>query len=187
MIIDSLNKFTQETIKRYVSSKSIVIDATCGNGNDTLFLAKRAHRGKVYAIDIQAEAIANTQKRCQDFENIHYICDSHGKINTYINEAIDLAIYNLGYLPNSNSELTTTSTSTITALTATLNLLKPNGACLITIYTGHDNHQEEKQILPFIKTLSKYEYNVLKYEFINLIDPPYLIVIEKKLQKKNQN
>ncbi len=77
MIIDSLTKFTQETIKRYVSSKSIVIDATCGNGNDTLFLATRAHRGKVYAFDIQKEAIINTQNKCRELTNVEYICDSH--------------------------------------------------------------------------------------------------------------
>ncbi len=180
MIIDSLTKFTQETIKRYVTSKSIVIDATCGNGNDTLFLAKRAHRGLVYAFDIQEEAINNTKKRCHELNNIQYICASHDQIQNHVTKPIDLAIYNLGYLPNSTSKLTTNSQSTINALKQTLDLLKPNGACLVTIYTGHDNHQEEQNILPFIQSLSKYQYHVLKYEFINLIDPPYLIIIEKK-------
>lgn len=183
MVIDSLNKFTRETVKRYVSSKSHVIDATCGNGNDTLFLAELAHRGKVYAFDIQAEAIENTKKRCKDFSNIKYINESHDTIKNHVTSPIDLAIYNLGYLPNSESIITTDSSSTIAALEQTLELLKPNGACLVTIYTGHDNHQEEQNILPFIKQLSKYEYNVLKYEFINLIDPPYLVIIEKKLKK----
>ncbi len=180
MIVDSLHKFTQETIKRYVSSKSVVVDATCGNGNDTLFLATRAHRGKVYAFDIQKEAINNTKNKCCMLNNIEYICDSHQHLSQYVSEPIDLAIYNLGYLPNSSSNLTTNACSTISALEQTLLLLKPNGACLVTIYTGHDNHEEERNILPFIQQLSKYKYHVLKYEFINLVNPPYLIIIEKK-------
>lgn len=180
MTIDSLNKFTRSTIKRFVSSKSHVIDATCGNGNDTLFLAELAHRGHVHAFDIQSEAIENTKKRCQNFQNISYYCDSHANLENYVQENISLVIFNLGFLPNSDSNLTTESTSTITALKASLNVLKSGGALLVTIYTGHDNHAEERQVLPFIQQLDKYKYNVLKYEFINLIDPPYLIVIEKK-------
>ncbi len=181
MILDSLNKYTREMTKRYVSSKSHVIDATCGNGNDTLFLSELAHRGKVYAFDIQKEAIDNTKKRCQDKTNIDYICDSHANLEKYIHqENLACVMFNLGYLPNSTSPLSTNSDSTINAIESSLKLLKSGGAVLLTIYTGHDDHQEEKNIMPFITSLDKYKYNVLKYEFINLIDPPYLIIIEKK-------
>ncbi len=180
MIIDSLNKYTREMTKRYVSSKSHVIDATCGNGNDTLFLSELTSRGKVYAFDIQEEAIENTKKRCINQDNIEYICDSHANLKTYVKDNISLVMFNLGYLPNSDSTLSTASTSTIKALESSLEVLKSNGAVLLTIYTGHDNHAEEKNIMPFITKLDKYKYNVLKYEFINLIDPPYLIIIEKK-------
>ncbi len=167
--------------KRYVSSKSVVIDATCGNGNDTLFLAELAHRGHVYAFDIQKEAIISTKKRCSELNNIEYICDSHANLTKHISHAnISAVVFNLGYLPNSDSNLSTNSESTIIALEQSLALLKSGGAVLLTIYTGHDQHQEEQNILPFITKLDKYQYNVLKYEFINLIDPPYLIIIEKK-------
>ncbi len=182
MILDSLNKYTREMTKRYVSSKSHVIDATCGNGNDTLFLSELAHRGQVYAFDIQQEAIDSTMKRCHQMSNIEYICDSHANIKKYVkNNNISAVMFNLGYLPNSDSQLSTNSESTIMAIESSLNLLKSGGAVLLTIYTGHDNHQEEKNIMPFITNLDKYQYNVLKYEFINLIDPPYLVIIEKKI------
>ncbi len=180
MKIDSLHKFTRSTISRFVSSKSQVIDATCGNGNDTLFLAEIAKRGHVYAFDIQNEAINSTKLRCQNYQNITYICDSHANIDKYNLHNINLVIFNLGFLPNSTSTITTNSISTISAIKKSLDILKNGGALLLTIYTGHDHHQEENEILPFIKSLDKYKYNVLKYEFINLTNPPYLIVIEKK-------
>ncbi len=180
MTVDSLHKFTRESAKRFVSSKSHVIDATCGNGNDTLFLAELVHRGQVYAFDIQEQAIINTKKRCQNHHNISYICDSHANLEDYVKANVSLVIFNLGFLPNSDSTLTTESSSTISALKSSLKVLKSGGALLVTIYTGHDNHAEEEQILPYIKNLDKYQYNVLKYEFINLTDPPYLIIIEKK-------
>ena len=54
--------------KEWIIPGDIVIDATCGNGNDTLFLANCAltsTSGTVYAIDIQSEAIANTRARIE--------------------------------------------------------------------------------------------------------------------------
>lgn len=181
MILDSLHKYTREMTKRYVSSKSVVIDATCGNGNDTLFLCELAHRGIIYAFDIQQEAIDNTKLRCENYSNVEYICDSHANMNKYIQtNNVSCITFNLGYLPNSQSTIMTNSDSTIKALESSLELLKPGGAILLTIYTGHDKHQEENQIMPFITSLDKYKYNVLKYQFLNLIDPPYLVIIEKK-------
>lgn len=43
-----------------------VVDATCGNGHDTKFLAGLAGaEGKVYSFDIQAEAIENARHAVQ--------------------------------------------------------------------------------------------------------------------------
>ena len=44
-----------------MTKDDIVVDATMGNGHDTLFLAKLAKQ--VYAFDIQEQALGKTQER----------------------------------------------------------------------------------------------------------------------------
>ncbi|MFC4811015.1 class I SAM-dependent methyltransferase [Paenibacillus sp. GCM10023250] len=54
----------QRLVKERVSPGDAVIDATCGNGVDTQFLAELVgQRGAVYAFDVQAEALERTRLR----------------------------------------------------------------------------------------------------------------------------
>ena len=47
----------------YIREGDLVIDATCGNGNDTLLLsAAVGESGDVLAVDIQEEAVEKTKK-----------------------------------------------------------------------------------------------------------------------------
>ena len=48
MKIERILPFSKTLIQQHVSADSIVIDATCGNGNDTEFLAQQVPDGKVY-------------------------------------------------------------------------------------------------------------------------------------------
>lgn len=179
MILYNLDKLVKTLIKQTVNHNSVVIDATCGNGNDTYFLASRAKQ--VHAFDIQELAITNTKKRCAEFDNVNYILDSHSNFEHYINNNVDLVIYNLGYLPNSvDLDVTTTSTTTIDSITSGLRLLNKNKLMILTIYTGHDNGREANIVESFLNTLSNKEYLVMKYQFCNLENPPFVMVIEKK-------
>lgn len=179
MILYNLDKLVKTLIKKTVDKNSIVVDATCGNGNDTLFLVNIAN--EVYAFDIQKQAITNSQNKCSDFDNINFIQDSHANFNSHISSNVDLIMYNLGYLPNSGDELiTTNSTSTIDSITSGLNLLNKNKLMILTIYTGHDNGLEADKVNNFLKTLSNKEYLVMQYQFCNLDNPPFVMVVEKK-------
>ena len=47
-------------LKDRLNEAKIIVDATAGNGNDTLFLAQNAlNNAQIYAFDIQKEAIEN--------------------------------------------------------------------------------------------------------------------------------
>lgn len=51
--------------RKYVGKGDVVVDATCGNGHDTLALLQmvadqESKRGRVYALDIQDSALAST-------------------------------------------------------------------------------------------------------------------------------
>ncbi|QHW33276.1 methyltransferase domain-containing protein [Paenibacillus rhizovicinus] len=54
----------QRLVKERVAPGGVVIDATCGNGVDTQFLAELVGpRGRVYAFDIQVDALERTRAR----------------------------------------------------------------------------------------------------------------------------
>ena len=70
---------------RYINEDSVAIDMTCGNGNDTLYLAERCRF--VYGIDIQEEAIQNTDLllKKNGLNNYELIQCDHKDIRDYIN------------------------------------------------------------------------------------------------------
>lgn len=47
MKLERILPFSKTLIKEHIKQDSIVIDATCGNGNDTLFLAQQVSNGHV--------------------------------------------------------------------------------------------------------------------------------------------
>lgn len=63
-MLQSPLRFSHEIIKQALVSGDTVIDATVGNGNDTVVLAKAVgSMGKVYGFDIQEEAIDKTKEK----------------------------------------------------------------------------------------------------------------------------
>ncbi|MCL6617576.1 MAG: class I SAM-dependent methyltransferase, partial [Anoxybacillus ayderensis] len=59
--------FARSLIDFAVKEGDVVVDATVGNGHDTLYLAERVgESGHVFGFDIQAQAIENTTKRLRE-------------------------------------------------------------------------------------------------------------------------
>ena len=135
------NTFVHKYLKTLISKDSIAVDMTTGNGNDTYFLCKLAK--KVYGFDIQKEAIENTKNKTKEFANLVLINDNHANTDKYINEKIDLAIFNLGYLPNSESKIVTKKENSLTAFKKAYDLLNDNGYIIITFYLGHVGGKDE--------------------------------------------
>ena len=92
---------------RIMKSASVVVDATCGNGHDLLYLAERAQSEcHLYGIDIQEQAVSASRellasKKLQSNVTITFLHNSHDiALHQEIKEnTIDLIIFNLGYLP----------------------------------------------------------------------------------------
>lgn len=80
---------------------------------------------KVYLFNIQLDIIKNYKKKSK--ENTILINDSHENFNVHINEEIDCLVYNLGFLPCENKNLTTKASSTLTSLNCDFNKLKKGG------------------------------------------------------------
>lgn len=172
-----------EVIKKHIGVGSICVDATAGRGFDTAFLSEIVgEKGKVYAFDIQEDAI-NSTKELLDSKGLKatLILDSHANMSNYINEQIDLIVFNLGYLPKGDHNIYTHADSTIKAIESGLNLLKKGGLMCISVYYGGDSGYEEKDtLLPYLKNIDDEKYQVLGTFFYNWKkDPPIPFFIIK--------
>ncbi|MEZ4819703.1 MAG: class I SAM-dependent methyltransferase [Bdellovibrionota bacterium] len=133
-----LTALAQHTIESRCPHASIAVDATVGNGKDALFLAKRAE--ELFCFDIQPQAIANAKQAMQDIGSdcqIHWIQASHAYMDAYVHGKIDICMFNLGYLPGGDQNITTHSASTIKALNIAIKKLHPEGVLSILCYPGH--------------------------------------------------
>lgn len=185
-IFTNLNSFTHSILSSVILPGDNVIDATIGNGNDTLYLAQKVgSKGRVYGFDIQKEAIENTSSLLskQDvFERVTIIHDGHENMSKYIKRPIKVVMFNLGYLPQSDHQVITLPQTTIEALNQAIELLQPGGVITITIYPGHQGGELEKQkVDEFLLGLDKRKWDVLNWSFVNRSSTaPYLNVIHRR-------
>ncbi|MFV9509768.1 class I SAM-dependent methyltransferase [Tepidibacillus sp. LV47] len=178
-------QYGKELIRTRVKKGDIVVDATCGNGFDTVFLAELVgETGKVYGFDIQEQAIIKTKNRLKEknlLDRVHCIQESHEEIKKWVKHKVKAAMFNLGYLPGSDKTIVTKGETTIKAIEALIHLLTDDGIIVLIVYTGHDQRQEANIVETFLKSFSQKEYTVMKLQYINQINhAPYLIAIEKK-------
>jgi len=177
----------REFVSACVRSGESVIDATAGNGHDTLFLAHLVGgQGKVFSFDVQKEAIQAT-RRLLESENLAQrvvlILDSHEHMADYVRDPVAAIMFNLGYLPGSDHRIITRPETTVAALQDGLLMLRPGGIITVVVYTGHEGGAEERNALfSCCANLSQQQFTVLHYGVINQVNnPPSLLVIEKKL------
>lgn len=176
--LGNITDISHDIIDRYLKNKDIAIDATLGNGYDTDFLTEKFK--KVYSFDIQETACDNYLLKKKT--NVTLINDSHHKFLEYIKEEVDCIMYNLGFLPGGNKEITTLHKTSLESITCGLNILKSGGIMTICIYRGHyEGKIEESCILYFLQDLNKREYGVMLHSYLNRdLKAPMLAVIEKK-------
>lgn len=185
MLLTAL-RFSHQLLKDVIDEGDHVIDATMGNGNDTRFLAELVGTtGRVYAFDIQEQAIKNTYEKLAEYKDRSTLfLAGHETIDETISvdQPIKAAIFNLGYLPNSDKKIITLPETTKHAMTAILNRLSVSGRMILVIYYGHDGGEAEKnEVLRFCQELPQEKFSVLNYQFINQKNnPPILLCVEKK-------
>lgn len=167
--------------EKYINENSVAVDATCGNGNDTLWLVN--HCSKVYAFDIQKEAVEATRILLEESgKRAELICDSHSKLCEYVKEPPDVVVFNLGYLPGGDKSITTTAEETLFALERALDILAVNGLLTITMYPGHpQGAYEQEMILAWAKQLDKSKFHCVFAGMINQpCGAPQILWITKK-------
>ena len=163
------------------------IDATVGNGYDTVFLAERiGPEGRVFGFDLQAEAIASAEHRIAgagftDRVELHFC--GHESMAGHLpeGESFQAVMFNLGYLPGGDKTSVTRPESTVAAIRVAVELLEPGGILTIVIYTGHEGGQEEAAAVESCCAgLEQERFSVIRYGFLNQRNqPPYLIAVER--------
>lgn len=167
---------------KFVKKGDIVVDATCGNGNDTLMLARLAK--KVFAFDVQKQAIDNTKKLLEknNVKNAELINDSHENIRKHLTpylKKISLILFNLGYLPGGNKKIMTNHKSTIKAIKESLNYLNKKGIILVTCYPHEEGKKEANETLIF---LNKSKLNYQTFKNTDNKNAPFLIEIKNSFK-----
>ena len=183
MIFNNPQDICEFYIEKAVKPGDVVIDATVGNGNDTLKLSNAVGEdGCVFGFDIQKAALDAAKNQNYRYENVVFINDSHAELDRYVDKETSFAIFNLGYLPGGDHSIITKAESTVEAIEKSMVLLKEDGVILLVIYRGGDTGFSEcEALLEYLKGIDYRKYTVLKFDYSNRPkNPPIVAVIEKK-------
>ncbi|MFD2681667.1 class I SAM-dependent methyltransferase [Bacillus seohaeanensis] len=190
MKLERILPFARQLLQKAVTPGDVVVDATLGNGHDTLFLAQIVgENGRVYGFDIQREAVENTHERLITHELADRVTLFQQGHETLMNAIPPVhhgkimgAIFNLGYLPGGDKHIVTRPKTTISAIEQLLEMMGPEGILVLVIYHGHrEGAVERDYIIRYVEKLDQNYVHVLRYQFMNQQNnPPFIIALEKR-------
>ncbi|MBO4991646.1 MAG: class I SAM-dependent methyltransferase [Firmicutes bacterium] len=195
-LITKTAQWAMEVVSHYVAEGDTVVDGTMGNGHDTAALARLVGpEGRVLAFDVQEQALRNTTELLKEEEvrlglktgalqsRVRLICDSNANLRSYIDGLKPSAVvFNLGYLPGGDKNVTTTADETLRAVTEALDAVKPGGLVAAVMYSGHEQGAAEKEaLLAWARELPPKEYHAAYVAMWNQKkNPPELLLVTKK-------
>ncbi|KAJ7982049.1 S-adenosyl-L-methionine-dependent methyltransferases superfamily protein [Quillaja saponaria] len=166
--------------KQVVQRGDTVVDATCGNGFDTLAMLKLvaddSGKGRVYGMDIQKDALDKTstlleESHClneKQYLKLFHICHSKMDEVVPLDASVRLVAFNLGYLPGGDKEIVTRSETTLLALEAAKRIIIPGGLISIVVYVGHPGGWDELEaIQAFTSTMTVDNWICCKLQMLN--------------------
>jgi hypothetical protein len=182
----SLVNTAHDLIRGILHPGDIAIDATVGNGHDTLYLAEQVGpSGHVYGFDIQQAAIDSTRNKFHSPIGLTLIHASHAdmseRIPAQFHGKINAIMFNLGYLPGGDKSIITLTDSTLTALTIAARILADNGIITLLAYPGHQGgDMETDQVNKWCEQLDTRQFEVSTvYSTEHKDTAPRLFVIRK--------
>jgi len=180
--------FVQDYLAAHLPHPKLCIDATCGNGGDTAFLCGiTAPEGKVVGFDVQEAAIASTRKHLEQLgvpaARYELHCQSHADLLQIVQPGTaDAVMFNFGWLPGADHAVFSTAQSSIPALQAALEAVRPGGVVSAILYSGQVIGTDEKQtVLEYLRALPLKSFTVLVCDFANWAETaPLPCIILKK-------
>ena len=167
-------ELTHRFLRSTLAPGGLYLDATCGNGGDTAFLCRLVGEGgRVLGFDIQPEAIASTRQNLARkglAAELH--CDSHANLLQYVRPGtVDAVMFNFGWLPGADHGVFSHAQSSIPALEAALEALRPGGVLSAILYSGKVIGSDEKtEILQWMRSRPLKQCTALVCGFANWAD-----------------
>ena len=184
--LKSARYLAREVILQAVLPGDTAVDATMGNGHDTLMLCEAVGpEGRVYAFDVQAQALEETKKRLREQGmdgRAELILTGHEHMAEYVRGPVRAVMFNLGWLPGGDHGVTTRWETTRRAVESALDLLMPMGVLVACVYPGHEEGEREKRELAgYLSALPNRRFNVLHQRFANAgPGAPECFVVQKQ-------
>jgi predicted methyltransferase len=173
---------SQQIIRGIISAGDTAIDATAGNGYDTLFLAEAVGaEGRVLAFDVQEAAIVSSRTRIEEAgfgDRVGFFHQSHSTMAEHaLAGSVAAVMFNLGYLPGADHSVAT-GEDTISALEAATGLIRGGGVLSVVCYPGHAGGDDEaSRVESWMATLPAKDWRVAKYGALGTLKPaPYLLL-----------
>ena len=153
--------------------KDRVCDLGTGCGIIPMLMQRTDAPAEIYGVDIQPEAIASTRARLEQAGvpagqyALH--CDSHAHLLQYVQPGTaDAVMFNFGWLPGADHAVFSTADSSIPALQAALQAVRPGGIVSAILYSGAVIGTDEKQaVLAWLRALPLKDFTVLVCDFAN--------------------
>ena len=161
-----LTDVAHDAVRSVLRPGDLAVDATAGNGHDTVFLAT----GRVIAFDIQPAAISVTRERLRSAgceRQVELVEACHSMLGDVLADDIELhaAMFNLGYLPGSDKRAITSTATTLSAVAACLARLSRRGIVSVMAYRGHPGGEEEAaSIARLMDDLDATRFSVERFE-----------------------
>ncbi|WIA30339.1 hypothetical protein OEZ86_000426 [Tetradesmus obliquus] len=173
----------------------VAVDATCGNGHDTLFMAQRVGQGgAVYAIDLQESAVASTRQLLQQqlppeaCPQLHLLQGCHSQLQALVGSNVaKLVAFNLGYLPGGDKGIVTAADSTAAAVEAALEVVCPGGLVSVMCYIGHPGGLEEyERVRALAAGLSPSYWTSSELKLVNRPTAPVMLLLWRRPDVQEQ-
>lgn len=183
-----LTELAHQTIRENIRLGETVVDATAGNGHDTLFLSEIVgEQGRVIAIDVQDEAIQRTARHVENagVRNVRLVTSCHSELARIVDESdhrrVAAIMFNLGYLPKGDKSVITQTATSMLAIQAALELVRRDGIVSVLAYPGHaGGDTETTAVIDFVNSLDSEQFEVRTTKAKNNPTSPILIQAIRK-------
>lgn len=185
MLEENAIVLTRNFIQRHKKEVDLALDLTLGRGKDSNFILETYPGSRVLAFDIQEEALDWVKENLKNQDRLQVVLDGHQNLDSYLDQEVDLAMMNLGYLPGGDKTIITKAATTVMAIEKTLEALKVGGLFTLLVYRSHPGAGEEvAAVEDLVRALDQRDYRVQRIEFYNQKNqPPVFFGIEKRMKK----
>lgn len=180
---------------RRLQAGDVAIDATVGNGHDTVWLASQVGPGGlVIGCDLQPAAIESGRARLEAaglLARVRLVTGDHARLGEQVDPAVRRRVravmFNLGYLPGSDKSVVTGSGSTLAALAGLAEWLPGGALVTVVAYPGHKGGAEERDaVLAWAARLDPDQWRTQHWQALNRRRPaPELVALERAVQRSD--